>query len=263
MVILKFLPVLPASIIISLSGFIPTCCFHIKRTSKIRKIAESATEIILSKILKKRRNKYGSESYIVFNYKAPYTHVFILFSILIQLISIAMIQFWDTFLLSETFGCTPNGFACCYSLNTTFNQPLDCHNKSYLKENNINSIICYRYVFRLGAATGSALGTVTTTGILLLVITWILLKCSKGANRTVSRGWCTAITQVIMILTTLAVTGILIYLELTTHLLTPSSTINAFGKVYPTGATICLYIYGFQWWLFEKIADDNECDQTP
>ena len=261
MVILKILPAILVSITISLSCVIPICCQNIKRTSNIRKIAESATEIILGKILKKRRNEEGDESYIVFNYKAPNTHVFILFSILIQLISIAMIQFWDTFLLSDTFGCTPNGFACCYSLNTTFNQPLDCHNTSYLKENNINFIICYRYVFRLGAATGSALGTVTTTVILLLVITWILLKCSKGANRTVRRRWCTAITQVIMILTTIAVTGILIYLELETHLLTPSSVINAIGKVYPTGAIICLYMFHFQWWLFEKIADDN--NQTP
>ena len=125
-----------------------------------------------------------------------------------------------------------------YSLDTTINQPLDCHNMSYLQENNINSIICYRYVFRVGSATGSALGTVTTTVIFLLVITWILLKCSKGARRTVRRGWCTAVTQVIMALTTLAVTGILIYLELETNQLPTTSWINGFGKIYPTGLTI-------------------------
>ena len=101
MVILKLLPMSIAFFVILLSGFIPICCQHIKRTSKIRKIAESATEKILNKILKKRRNE-GDESYIVLNYKAPKTHVFILFTILIQLISIAVIQFWDTFLLSET-----------------------------------------------------------------------------------------------------------------------------------------------------------------
>ena len=263
MVILKILPLFLASITISLSGFIPLCCLHIKRTSKIRKIAESVTGNVLNKILKKHRDKDGGESYIVFNYKAPNTHAFLLFAILIQLIVIAMVQFWDEFLLNETFGCTANNFACCYSLNTTFNQPLDCHNMSYLQENNINSIFFYRYVFRVGSATGSALGTVTAIGIVLLAITWILLKCSKGARRTVRRGWCTVITQVIMILTTLAVAGILMYLELETHQRTPSSTVDAFGKVFPTGGTISIYIFQFQWWIFEKIDDDNIRDQTP
>ena len=261
MLVLKYLPFLFTTIMISVSGFIPMCCLYIKKTNKIRRIADSAIELVFNRILKKYRNEEGEDSYIVLNYKAPYIQIMLLFTTLNQLIGLAVAQFWDTFLLSETFGCTAN--ACCYSLNT-FNQLLDCHNTSYLETNNIDSIICYRYVLRLGSATGSALGTITTIGIVLLIITWILLKCSKGANRTVRRGWYTVVTQVIMILTIIAVTGILIGLELETNQRSPSSIINTSCRIYPTGFTIILYIGLFQWWKFEKnCADDNQSDQVP
>ena len=263
MLVLKYLPFLFTTIMISVSGFIPMCCLYIKKTSKIRRIADSAIELVFKRILKKYRNEDGEDSYIVLNYKAPYIQTMLLFTTLNQLIALAVIQFWDTFLLSETFGCTVNGIACCYSLNT-FDQLLDCHNTSYLQTNKIGSIICYRYVFRLGSATGSALGTVTTIGMVLLIITWILLKCSKGANRTVRRGWYTAITQVIMILTIMAFTGILIGLEVETNQRSTSSIINASCRIYPTGLTIILYIILFQWWKFEKnSSDDDQSDQVP
>ena len=55
---------------------------------------------------------------------------------------------------------------------------LDCSDTNYLKANNITSVICYRFVFRLGTATGSALGLATAivlaTYIINLFMTLVL-----------------------------------------------------------------------------------------
>ena len=146
---LKTVPVMLALLIILVSAFVPTCCIYMKRTNKIRRIAESAIKLVFGGILKRYRSKEGVYCYIIFNYKVPYEYTFLLFGTLVGLFALAIVQFWNEFLLEETFDCTVKGLVCCYDLTTTFPQSLDCSDTS-----NTTSVICYRYVFKLGTATG-------------------------------------------------------------------------------------------------------------
>ena len=117
---------------------------------------------------------------------------FCYFATFVGLIISAISEFWNQFLFEESNICTNDIYTCCYDANQYYPQRLDCSNSSYLKTNNVTSIICYKFAFRLGRATGSTLGLVTSCVLGLLIITWCLLKISKGTR---AKTWRVALTK--------------------------------------------------------------------
>ena len=129
-------------------------------------------EHVFSFMLKSYTDKDGKKAHSIWNYKVPENYILGLLVIVINLFQVAFTQFLDNFVFEETHGCTADKTLDCFPSNPSLDtQRLDCYNTSYLMENNITSVICYRLVLNLGTATGSALGTVTTTALVIYLLT--------------------------------------------------------------------------------------------
>ena len=240
--------VFSAVLFIGLMPFFNQCdclcdCSHIR---------DKVIERVFDKFLKTYRGQGEEKVYIVLEYKAPSSYTNLLFLSFILLIVNAVMQFWDDFLLAESFGCTTRGFTCCYEANQIISTPrLDCSNTSHLEQNNITSVICYRFVFKLGTATGSAIAVVATTALILFAITWGFMKLSKGTGATKCRKVLTISAQFIAVSIVLLSTAFLCYNKAVSY---PDSWIaiaSKISEVYPTGITIAIYIILFPWWRFE------------
>ena len=82
--------------------------------------------------------------------------------IVLSQIGLAGGSFWYKFLFEKSYAiCSTNTNFACFSMQPNITTPrLDCSNTSYLQENNITSVICYRYAYDLNTATGAALTTI-------------------------------------------------------------------------------------------------------
>lgn len=143
------------------------------------KFVTPCVEKVFDNILKVHESENEKEkAYVVFKcYKSPRFYITWLFIILTNLAGIAFVQFWNYFLLEESYICSNNPTLACFSASpSTYQQKLDCSNMSYLEENNITTVVCYKFVFRLGRATGSAVGIVSTSVIIMCLIQLLLLK---------------------------------------------------------------------------------------
>ena len=107
----------------------------------------------------------------------------LLFPTLVFVAVSATVQFWDEFLYEESSDCITKSYTCCYGLYQNTTQHVDCSNTSYLEDNNITSIICHRFVFRLGTAAGSALGIIATNALVILIPFWSFLMDQMEKDR--------------------------------------------------------------------------------
>ena len=211
----------------------------------------------------------SDNAYTIVNFEVPNWYRFNLFTIVLHLLAIALVQFWNEFLFEESHGCsTDQNFVCFPPFPNMSTPRLDCSDTSYLENNNITSIICYRFVFRLGTATGSALGTVTITALVINIINLIILglldamfKCYLKKEK---KSWCIACTSLILLIqaiSSLIIIGVAIGLSFaqkpTTYTLETQITI--FIKNIFIGYTIVIYgILFFPWFLF-KTKDKHTC----
>ena len=246
-------------ILVLISAILPwvqLCCKNIKLSKKIYNWwTENVVERVFDSVLKRHRSKEG-DVYFVSNYKAPPIYTNILSSLLIQMIAVAAVQFCDDFFIEESHGCITHGLTCCYRSFSSDNL-LDCSNQSYLDNNNITTVICYRLVFHLGTASSNALGVVTTTALIIYIITLILLEVSNGTRATQRRKYYTVAIQIITILLTAGLTGTFCYLQLRAHS-SPPKILNALSEISPIGTIIILYTLFFPWCKFKKDDHDSE-----
>ena len=252
---------------LALAGFLFICIFPFLNQCGclncewkwMQTIRDKTINRVFDNILKTQNE--GKVSVVqVLKYKAPHRYTNLLFLTFVLLTTSAVMQFLDDFLIAES-DCTTKGFICCFNADTVSTQRLDCSNISYLKENNITYVVCYRFVFRLGTATGSAIGVVATTAVILLVITWALLYISKGTRSISSsnkkRAVLTVLLQVFAAVLILLATVLLCYNKAVSY---PDSVIGIATKiseVLPTGCIIAIYIILFPWYKFEKIPEPN------
>ena len=143
---------------------------------------DAVVECVFDKILTKHGSEEEGNVYIVMNYKAPHSYTNLLFLTFILLIVSAIVQFWDEFLLEESYECSTERLVCCYSSFSKFN----CSNAT---DKNNNPVVCLKFVFKLGTATGSTLGIIGTIVVILFAITKCLLKISKGSRRGSITHW--------------------------------------------------------------------------
>ena len=194
--------------------------------------------------------------YYISNLKAPSNFTLLLSILLIQMIAVAAVQFCDDFFVEESRDCVTHGFTCCFSLDS---RPVfDCSNTSYLEDNNFtsDSIICYRFVLHLGTATGSALGVVTTTALIVYLITKIILKVSRAS---VHRKCYTIIVKsIIMLLTAILTFGYCAF-QSSAHS-SPAKILNAINEISPIGNIIFWYTFWFPWKKFETISDNGDSE---
>ena len=147
-----------------------------------RTVIEPIIECVFSAMLKKSPNEDGKqdEVYTIFNYKVPEVYKLHLFVVILNLVGVALIQFVDDFVFEESYICNTDPDLACFRKFPKMSTPrLDCSNSSYFEENNITSVICYRFALRLGQATGSALGLVVTTALIFYPINYILIGLSQ------------------------------------------------------------------------------------
>ena len=136
---------------------------------------------------------------------------------------------------------------------------LDCSDTQYLEVNNITSVICYRFVFRLGLATGAAFGVVTTITMIIATIPSLLLKVSNGSGWNKHRAVLTIAIQIITVVIAVGAAIAIYVVERSTS----SVEIQAIRIVRDSSVTYTV-IYStvlFPWWSFKKMKDnENEED---
>ena len=224
-----------------------------------RRMAEPIVELVFSVMMKSYIDKDGRKVYTLLNYKIPDIYIFGLFITVLNLLGVASVQFWDNFLFEESHGCTTDRTLYCFRNLPGLNTPrLDCSNTSYLENNNITSVICYRLVLSLGTATGSALGVVTTTALIIYLLTLLILKVSKGKSDRISCSvLSTMLIKIIIALVIIIVTLVLsIYQGIATS--TDAKRLILLFKNFSIGYTIAYGTLFFPWCAFEKKEEDQD-----
>ena len=228
---------------------------------------EPVVQFVFGSVLKEHIDEDGERGCTIFNYKAPDCYKAFLFSNVLQLIGIALMQFWDNFLLDESRICTTDPNLACFPSNPTLSTPrLDCSNTNFIEKNNITSFSCYRFVFKLGPATGSAVGIVTTTAFIIkYMVPLILLKISKGTNGSKCQKCSTIAMQVVLSLLAALLTSLMVYLRYAISY-SPLELLNAI-RYLPIGYIIASNIIFVPWFKFKQIEaeteDEDEYRVTP
>ena len=219
---------------------------------------EPVVQFVFGSVLKEHIDKDGERGYTMFNYKAPDCYEAFLFSNVLQLIGIALMQFWENFLLDESRICTTDPNLACFPSNPMLSTPrLDCSNTSFIEKNNITSFSCYRFVFKLGPATGSAVGIVTTTAFIIkYMVPLILLKISKGTNGSKCQKCSTIAMQVVLALLAALLTSLMVYLRYAISY-SPLELLNAI-RYLPIGYVIASNIIFVPWFKFKQIEAETE-----
>ena len=219
---------------------------------------DSLVERVFDRILEKHCNQGERKVYKVLKYRAPHFYIRVLFLTFLMLIISAISEFWNQFLFEESNICTNDKYTCCYDANQYYPQRLDCSNSSYLKTNNVTSIICYKFAFRLGTATGSTIGLVTSCVLGLFIITWCLLKISKGTRATNRRKAFTILVQICLLLLVFMFTSLILHYRFTSHGGAIYGLISKEFMIAFVGSVLFNYIILFPWSKFEKIQENED-----
>ena len=217
-------------------------------------------EHVFSTMLNKRKDRAGKKVYTTMSYKVPDRYNILMLAMVLALMGIAAVVFWDYFLFEKSHHCNTDPNFACFPACPSFTTPcLDCSDTSYLKDNNITSVICYRLVYNLSIAAGTALGVVAMYALLIIVITLLLLKVSNGSRWNKHRAVLTVAIQIITVVITLG-TLIPTYIYHKTISYTNEKLII---RIMTNGFMTYTVIYStvlFPWWSFIKIKDDQEED---
>ena len=89
---------------------------------------------------------------------------------------LAFAEFWDEFLLEESYSCSTHPNIHCFILSLS-GQHTNCLDTS---NNGTHVIVCYKYVFNTGHAAASAIGIISATGLIIYIVSLVFLKVSDG-----------------------------------------------------------------------------------
>ena len=167
--------------------------------------------------------------------------------------------FWDIYLFEDSYICSTDPDQACFpAYPPSITTPrLDCSDMHFLEDNNITSIVCYRPVYKLGQATGGALGTIPMNALFILVITLLLLKVSSGSESNKRRVVLTVAIQ-ITIVAIMLVTGVLIRFLPTPVTSTLEKRILLVMANRSFYYTILYSTVLFPWWSFRKRNDKDD-----
>ena len=108
-------------------------------------------------------------------------------------------------------------------------------------------------MFKVGSATGSALGLVTTTALIIYIITLLLLKVSKGIPSKWGSYLSTILIQIVLVILTITLTVFLCIYQAKIS----STDLNVITKNCIICFIIATSIYRFPWYDFKKKEDGS------
>ena len=140
------------------------------------------TQLAFGNFLKKTRNPNNEENeeekvFTVFGHETSLKEMRWLFIILVQATLLAFAQFWDEFLLEESYSCSTHPRVHCFSrFSVLSGQLTNCSDI----DTSDTGIICYKYVFNTGHAAASAIGIISATGLIIYIVCLLFLKLLNG-----------------------------------------------------------------------------------
>ena len=150
----------------------------------------AVTQLAFASFLKQNRNPNNEEEeeeeeekkvFTIFGYEASLKEMCWLFIILVQATLLAFAQFWDEFLLEESYLCSTHPTVRCFSTTylSPYGQTINCSDID-TSDTSIQMIICYKYVFNAGHAAASAIGIISATGLIIYIVCLVFLKVLNG-----------------------------------------------------------------------------------
>ena len=268
---------LPVMTPLVLSGFMVFLYLERCHCKMILKVIE----VVFSSFLVNRNptNKDEEKLFIVLGYEANLKDMCRLFIILVQASLLAFAQFWEKFLLETSNSCSADSNLYCFNitsdlisdtinsilnikninsiLNTTHvwfsYQELNCSNTSQVEE--AASIVCYKYAFNIGQAAASAIGIMSTNGLIIYTVCVVFLKMLHvdGAKSFTGK-IILLVAKVIAVLEVLSFCAVLGGLQVThiSHVTGTIGKINSLFKTLSMGLMIAFSVYFFPVHSFKK-----------
>ena len=210
-----------------------------------------------STMLNKHTDRAGKNFYTILNYKVPERYKVLMLALVLSLIGFVGVNFWDIYLYEDSHICNTDPQLACFPVYPNMSTPrLDCSDTSYLEDNNITSVICYRYAPRLGIAIGSVLGIITACALFIAIYTLLLLKVSNGSGWNKRRALITVALQITTVATSLGVVINTIFFPGSNYYTNEKRIIKVLTIVY-LNYTIIYCAVLFPWWSFKNIKDDE------
>ena len=232
----------------------------LNRSPKLKRYVKTQFLIkhIFSTMLNNYIDKSGKQIYTILNYKVPERYKVMMLAMMFSMTGAGGLIFWDIYLFEDSYTCSTDPDLACFPAQPNITTPrLDCSNTSFLEDRNISSIICYRLVYKLGQATGGALGIITTNVLFIVVITVLLLKVSSGSEWNKRRAMLTIAIQITIVVITLVVTVSICFL--------PGPKTTTLEKLIirlmlnlSFHYTILYSTVLFPWWSFSTINDKDD-----
>ena len=214
----------------------------------------AVTQIVFSKFLRKKPDRNNEEEeeemvFVIFGHEASLKEMRWLFVILVQASLLAFAEFWDEFLLEESYSCSTHPRVHCFSSG----QHTNCSDRS-----NTDWIICYKYVFNTGHATASAIGILSATGLITYIVGLVFLKVLNGIRSHKLFTTCMkllAVAEIVMFCQILAI------LQMMDTIVTATdATARSFCKTLTMDIIIVSSIISFPWNKFRKIEYEQLSD---
>ena len=223
---------------------------------------EFLIKYVFSTMLNKRKDRNGKTVYTILNYKVPRRYEVMMLAIALSLVGLAGTSFWNAFLFDKSYICSSDPNLACFPTQPNITTPrLDCSDTSYLEDNNITSIICYRFAYKITKSAGAALVVIVMYGLFITILTLILLKLSNGSEWTKCHAVRTVAFQTTIVVLIAVYIGVLAYLFPTAgHYTIEKRIFTIAGNVFVL-YTILYSTVLFPWWSFKKMKDNEEVDK--
>ena len=237
----------------------------LNRSPKLKRYFKTQLLIkhIFSTMLNNYIDKSGKQICTILNYKVPERYKVMMLAMMFSMTGVGGMRFWDISVFEDSYICSTDPDLACFPAYPSITTPrLDCSNTSFFEDNNITSVICYRHTFKLGQATGGALGIIAMNVLYIMFITVLLLKVSKGSEWNKRRAVLTIAIQITIVVITLVVLVSIFFLPgpKTTTL---EKRIVLLIVNLSFHYTILYSTVLFPWWSFSKINDkENDKEES-
>ena len=231
----------------------------------------TVTQLAFGSFLEKKGDHNNEDEeekiFTVFGHEASLKEMCWLFIILVQATLLAFAQFWDEFLLEESYGCSTNPRVHCFLTNfsSLSGQPMNCSDidTSNTGRNDVD-IVCYKYVLNTGHAAASAIGIISATGLIIYIVCLVFLKILNGIR---SHKWLITCIKLLVVAEIVLFWQVLDSLQMidTKHgIIVPAvsteyyATVRSFCKTVTMNIMIVSSILSFPWNRFRK----SECEHV-
>ena len=217
---------------------------------------------VFSTLLNKCIDKSGKQIYTILNYRVPERYKVMMLAMALSMLGAGGVTFCDIYLFEDSYICSTDPNLACFPAYPNLTTPrLDCSDTNYLEDNNITSVICYRLVYKLGQATGGALGTIAINVLFIIIITVLLLKVSNGSESNKRRAVLTIAIQITIVVIMLISVVFQIKVLPAPVYFTHEKGIILFVASASFEYIIMYSTVLFPWWSFSKINDKDENDK--